>query len=70
MTDLRKVTAMGGSAGVTLPTEQLQAAGIVDEDGEVADAWLAVDEVDEGEWTVRAVLVDRDEELECLEAAD
>jgi hypothetical protein len=58
MCDYRKVTNMGGSAAVTLPVDDLRERGIVDDDGDLADAWMAVEQVGDGEWLVREVLVE------------
>jgi hypothetical protein len=58
MSKCRKVTDMGGSAGVTLPVADLRERGIIDEDGELADAWMKIERVDDGTWLLEEVLVE------------
>ncbi|WP_459808554.1 hypothetical protein [Halopiger thermotolerans] len=49
---------MDGSGGVTLPKDDLERDGLVNENGELKDARLAVDRVGDGEYRITAIELD------------
>lgn len=54
--DFRKLTENGDSTSVTLPKEELEELGIVDDEGElVEDVWARVDHEGDGEFSVSVV---------------
>ena len=52
---IRKLRNIDGSGGVTLPKDDLGRDGLLDEDGEIKDAHLAIDRVGEGEYRIKTV---------------
>lgn len=52
---VRKLRNIDGSGGVTLPKDDLRRDGLIDEDGEIREAFVEVDRTDEGEYLLRAV---------------
>ncbi|GAB3676892.1 hypothetical protein GCM10028856_35590 [Halopiger thermotolerans] len=55
---IRKLRNMDGSGGVTLPKDDLERDGLVNENGELKDARLAVDRVGDGEYRITAIELD------------
>lgn len=54
--DFRKLSANGDSTSVTLPKEELEELGVVDDDGElVEDVWAQVTHDGEGQFSVSVV---------------
>jgi hypothetical protein len=45
--EIRKLRDLGGSGGVSIPKDTLREWGLIDDDGELADAYLRVDETDQ-----------------------
>jgi len=45
--EMRKLRDLGGSGGVVIPKDTLREWGIIDDDDELADAYLRVDETDQ-----------------------
>jgi hypothetical protein len=57
--EIRKLRKMGDadrpSAGITLPKEDLQEDGVVDERGEIADEYVKIEREGDGKWSVELV---------------
>jgi hypothetical protein len=54
--DFRKLSANGDSTSVTLPKEELEELGVVDDDGElVEDVWARVTHDGDGQFSVSVV---------------
>ena len=45
--EMRKLRDLGGSGGVAIPKDTLREWGLIDDDDELADAWLRVDDEDD-----------------------
>ena len=52
---IRKLRNIDGSGGVMIPKDDLRRDGMVDDDGEIKDAHITVDRVDDGEYRIKAV---------------
>ncbi|WP_169330824.1 hypothetical protein [Halorubrum lipolyticum] len=45
--EIRKLRDLGGSGGVAIPKDTLREWGLIDDDDELADAYLRVDDTDD-----------------------